>query len=111
MGVTLLVLGMLTADLAASETDFANSSEVIGTVISVHDGDTLTMLLDRRPIKIRLAEIDAPEKGQPFYQASGHTLRVLCGGQEAAFRQTGYDARNKRPVGRVVCRQTDVGSH
>ena len=39
----------------------------LATVISISDGDTLTVLnADKQQVKIRLAEIDAPEIGQPF---------------------------------------------
>lgn len=34
--------------------------------IGITDGDILTVLIDPQPIKIRLAEIDTPERGQPW---------------------------------------------
>lgn len=38
-----------------------------GKVVGVADGDTITVLVDgNREAKIRFAEIDAPEKGQPW---------------------------------------------
>lgn len=37
-----------------------------GRVVSVTDGDTIKVLCDRTEVKVRLAEIDAPERGQPF---------------------------------------------
>jgi len=37
-----------------------------GRVISVHDGDTVTLLRDRASHKIRLDGIDCPELGQAF---------------------------------------------
>lgn len=39
-------------------------------VVGIADGDTLTVLEDGRPVKIRLANIDAPEKAQAFGQRS-----------------------------------------
>lgn len=54
-------------------------------VVHVSDGDTLTVLHDNRPIKIRLHGIDAPEKAQPFGQrakqfviqhVAGKTIRI-----------------------------------
>ena len=37
-----------------------------GKVIGVADGDTITVLRDKQPQKIRLYGIDCPEKRQPF---------------------------------------------
>ena len=37
-----------------------------GKVVGVADGDTITVLHDRQPEKIRLWGIDCPEKGQDF---------------------------------------------
>ena len=37
-----------------------------GYVVGITDGDTLTLLVDRTQHKIRLAEIDTPERGQPW---------------------------------------------
>src|SRR5262245_36012063 len=37
-----------------------------GRVVSVADGDTLTVLRDHTQVRIRLHGIDAPEKGQPY---------------------------------------------
>lgn len=39
---------------------------VTGKVIGVSDGDTITMLIDGRPEKIRLHGIDSPEQGQDY---------------------------------------------
>lgn len=42
------------------------SAEFSGKVIGVTDGDTITVLHDRTPVKIRLHGIDCPESGQDF---------------------------------------------
>jgi micrococcal nuclease len=42
-------------------------------VIAVIDGDTVLVLRDKQKLKLRLADIDAPEKAQPFgKQSLGH---------------------------------------
>src|SRR5688572_10806056 len=37
-----------------------------GKVVSISDGDTLTLLVGRDQVKVRLHGIDSPEKGQPW---------------------------------------------
>lgn len=52
-------------------------------VIRIVDGDTLEILLDKEPMKIRLAHIDCPEKRgkQPYGNAAKQALSDLCFGQ------------------------------
>ena len=41
-----------------------------GSVVSVLDGDTIEVLHNHRPERIRLSGIDCPEKGQAYRPAS-----------------------------------------
>ena len=45
-----------------------------GKVISIADGDTVTLLNNNQQTKIRLAEIDTPEKNQPHGKKSKQAL-------------------------------------
>lgn len=56
----------------------ARTWSVDGRVVGISDGDTITVL-DRQKVQhnIRLAGIDAPEKGQPFGNASKKRLSAL----------------------------------
>lgn len=67
------------------------------TVVGVTDGDTLTVLSEGRPVKVRLANIDAPEKKQPFGARSKQSLSDLCFGREATL-----DSDKKDRYGRTV---------
>jgi micrococcal nuclease len=54
-------------------------------VVGIADGDTLTILDSaKRQHKVRLADIDAPEKGRAFGDASKRPLSALCFGRQAA---------------------------
>lgn len=80
-----------------------------GKVVAVADGDTLTILRDREQIKIRLAEIDAPEKAQAYGQRAKQSLSDLCFGRQAAIQEHGRD-RYGRTIGRVNCAGADANA-
>jgi len=48
-----------------------------GEVIGITDGDTLTILINKTPYKIRLAQIDTPEKRQPYGSKAKKVLSDL----------------------------------
>jgi len=39
------------------------AEELVGKVVGVVDGDTIDVLVDKTPVRIRLYGIDSPEKG------------------------------------------------
>jgi len=76
---------------------------VVGKVVSVADGDTLTILAaGNRQIRVRLNAIDAPEKNQAYGQRAKQALSDLCFGKVATVHVSGYD-RYKRALGDVYC--------
>ncbi|GLW61708.1 hypothetical protein Hthe01_20570 [Hydrogenophilus thermoluteolus] len=50
-------------------------------ISGVSDGDTLTCLAEKRQIRVRLAQIDAPEKRQPFGEKAKQALSNLVFGK------------------------------
>lgn len=80
-----------------------------GKVVSVHDGDTLTVLVDRRQFRVRLSEIDAPELKQPFGHSSRMSLANLCFEKLATVQEVGTD-RYRRILGRVTCGGVNVNA-
>jgi micrococcal nuclease len=68
------------------------SAGITGTVIGVHDGDTLRLRTDNATIKVRLFGIDAPELGQPFSRASREKLSALTFGKTVSLVTHGKDA-------------------
>src|SRR5262249_37832614 len=56
------------------------ADDFLGKVVGISDGDTITVLRDRSPVKIRLMGIDAPETGQDFgSRAKGVTSELAFG--------------------------------
>lgn len=99
---------LLLASLLISESVVAE--EIIGRVVGVADGDTLTILVnEHEQIKVRLAEIDAPEKAQPFGQHSKQSLSDLCFGKDAVLQKTDTD-RYGRTVAKVRCAGIDANA-
>ena len=87
---------------AASWTTQALAAELVARVVAIHDGDTLTVLLEQKQVRIRLIDIDAPELKQPFGQQSRKALASLCARQTATVLSYGQD-RYGRTLGRVTC--------
>lgn len=86
---------VMLASLPAS----AQSAEIRGTIVGVSDGDTVNLLDARmQQHRIRLAQIDAPEKAQPFGQRSKQSLSDLVFGKEAVA-----DCETQDRYGRQVC--------
>jgi endonuclease YncB( thermonuclease family) len=81
-----------------------------GLVVSVHDGDTLTVLIGKQQLKVRLAEVDAPELRQPFGQRSRQSLAAICFHETAKVELIARD-RYGRSVGKVQCSGKDAGRH
>lgn len=86
----------------------AQATDLMASVVGVHDGDTITVLsAQREEIKIRLAEIDAPETGQPFGASAKKMLSDHVFGQEVRIVTTDQD-RYGRTVARVYVGNLDV---
>lgn len=89
----------------------ANSWATECRVVGVTDGDTITALCPgNEQVKVRLAEIDAPEKKQPFGTRSKQALSDLCFGKQAEVSPQKTD-RYGRTIARVKCDGQDVSAH
>lgn len=81
---------------------------LLGRVVGVADGDTITILdASNTQYKIRLAGIDAPEKKQPFGQASKKSLSDLVYDKSVQVDWSKTD-RYKRIVGKVYVNDLDA---
>ncbi|MBK7258419.1 MAG: thermonuclease family protein [Ignavibacteriae bacterium] len=77
------------------------SAGITGTVIGIHDGDTLRLRTGNATVKVRLFGIDAPELGQPFSRASREKLSALTYGKTVTLIPHGKDAF-KRQLAEVL---------
>ncbi len=49
-------------------------AELRGEVVRIIDGDTIDVLVDKQPVRVRLVDIDAPEKRQAFGERARQAL-------------------------------------
>ena len=71
-----------------------------GKVVGVSDGDTIKVLKDGKQVKVRLAAIDCPEKGQPYGQKARKFTASMVAGKVVKVWPTDAD-RYGRIVGYV----------
>jgi endonuclease YncB( thermonuclease family) len=72
-----------------------------GLVVGVSDGDTITVLHDQTPIKIRLHGIDCPEKRQAFGNKAKQFTSHLVFGKDVTIIEHGFD-KYGRILGDVI---------
>ncbi len=86
----------------------AFADTLTGKVVKITDGDTLYVLdANYQQHKIRLAEIDAPERKQTFGNASRKHLATLVAGKQVTVKWDKRD-RYSRIVGFVIVDGQDV---
>jgi len=84
--------------------------EITGEVVGIADGDTLTLLTpDRQQRRIRLAEIDTPESGQPYGSRAREALANLAFRRRVRVVVEDTD-RYGRAVGRVFLGTRDLNA-
>lgn len=104
--VYVAIIGLIVVFSAAAHA----AEPYTGHVVGIADGDTLTVLADNTPHKIRLAEIDAPEKKQAFGERAKQSLSDLCFDRQATVSPRVTD-RYGRTVARVSCQGMDASLH
>jgi endonuclease YncB( thermonuclease family) len=87
----------------------AGCADLSSRIVRVSDGDTVTALKDGGEIKIRLVEIDAPEKAQAYGAASTQSLTDLCLNKVATLEEQGKD-RYGRTLAKVTCDGIDANA-
>ena len=69
-----------------------HAADISCRVVNVADGDTLNCLTaSKQNLRVRLHQIDAPERGQPFSHASRRALADLVACRQVVLQQAGKD--------------------
>ncbi len=79
----------------------AFAEEITGKCTGVLDGDTIEVLYKERPVRIRLAGIDCPEKRQAFGQKAKQATSNICFGKDVTVDVQGHD-RYHRLIANVM---------
>ena len=86
------------------------SATLLCLVIAIGDGDSLSVRCgDRRPQRVRVAAIDAPELRQAFGQRARQNLARLCFRQQARLYALGHDTYG-RMLAHVRCGGQNVAT-
>lgn len=91
----------LFAALLAVVPGIAHGADFAGKVVRIIDGDTLEVLHDRSPVRVRLEGIDCPEKAQPFGTKARQFAAELAFNELVTVKDHGKD-RYGRTLGEVV---------
>ena len=96
-----LLFVLVSSNLATAHADIS------GKVVAVTDGDTIKVLdADNKLYKVRLTGIDAPERAQPFGNASRKHLATLVAGKDVRIEFSKTD-RYARVLGKVWVQPPD----
>ncbi len=87
---------------------FINATIISGKVIKIVDGDTFDLLMtNNQTVRIRLADIDAPEKRQDFGTVSKQALADYIFTKNIKVEYTKLD-RNHRIIGTIWINNENV---
>ena len=86
----------------SKSTDTRALKSFTGKVIGIKDGDTFEVLFDSIPERVRLAEIDCPEKTQAYGKNAKQFAADLCFGKTVTVSSGGKRDRYGRVVGTVI---------
>ena len=78
-----------------------STGDFTGKVVGVLGGDTLVVLHNQHPERIRLSRIDCPEKGQAYGKRAKQAASELVYGKEVTLQTFGKD-KYKRTLGDVI---------
>ena len=96
----LLVLFMVVCSQPASSAEITN----------FYDGDTVKIVDAGFEYKLRITDIDAPERNQAYGKKSRRALMQLCSGASIYVAISGTDKYGRR-LGKLRCNNQDVSTY
>jgi len=87
MRLSITVAAIFTVCLASD----LRGAEFSSLVVSILDGDTIEVLRNTHPERVRLSSIDCPEKGQSFGQRAKQAASKLVFGKGVTLQTHGKD--------------------
>jgi endonuclease YncB( thermonuclease family) len=98
--LVVVLMGVMGCSVAAPPPGLADPfrERFTAPVLSVQDGDSLTVLRQGHQVRVRLYGVDAPELGQPFGRAAKRFTAARVFGQQVELLV--YDTDHD---GRLVC--------
>ena len=101
-----VILVLIACGVAVS----AEANKIPARVVWITDGDTITVLAEqRREMRVRLAEIDAPERRQPYGDRARQMLAELVFERRGRLMVTSTD-RNSRLITRLFVESRDINA-
>ena len=88
----------------------AHADQLAGNVVRIVDGDTVVLEVSGGRHRVRLAGIDAPERNQPWSDASTRELRRQIAGRHVVVEWDKVD-RWKRLIGVIRLSGEDINLH
>jgi len=108
--VTIVVISYVLHEPKAPATSTPKGAELVCTVKSVYDGDTLTTRCPNGEVKVRVFGIDAPEMGQePWGAQSRDRLREMVPRSATVRLRVMDQDRYGRTVAQVFASERDAG--
>ncbi len=77
-------------------------------VIGIKDGDTIEVLVDKKPMVIRLQDIDCPEKNQAFGKVAKQAMAKYCFGKMVTIEHNNKLDRSKRLIATVMLDNVNI---
>ncbi|MCA9437921.1 MAG: thermonuclease family protein [Candidatus Omnitrophica bacterium] len=89
--LTAAIVGALVERTPSPSSQIPTDQALSGTVLTVADGDTMTLRVDGQKVKVRLQGIDCPERQQAYGQEAGDFIREQVQGEQVEVRKLGVD--------------------